>query len=132
VSSLNVPPQLKQFTDVATTTVLLKLLAVLIVMIFAVKFSSKLASQFSLVLLTNLFKRGSTMITRKFLKTLNFRPFDQFDFEGFAGVESPVPFIAESGDLLVILDGDVCEVYNLETLEIITRCDSVSNLRHTI
>jgi hypothetical protein len=72
------------------------------------------------------------MITRNFLKTLNFRPFDAYDFEGFAGVDSPVPFIAESGDLLVILDGDICEVYNLETLELISKCDSISNLRHTI
>lgn len=72
------------------------------------------------------------MITRKFLKTLKFRPFDAYDFEGFAGVDSPVPFIAESGDLLVIVDGDVCEVYNLETLEVISKVDSISNLPFSV
>jgi hypothetical protein len=72
------------------------------------------------------------MITRKFLKSLQYRQFDKFDFEGFAGVESPVPFIAESGDLLIIIDGDVCEVYNLETLEVVSRVDSISNLPFSV
>lgn len=72
------------------------------------------------------------MITRKFLKTLSFRPFDANDFEGFAGVESPVPFIAETIYHLVIVDGDICEVYSIETLEKVDHCHSISNLPFSV
>lgn len=57
------------------------------------------------------------MITRKFLSSLNFRRFNETDFMGFAGVQSPVPFICdENPEFLVILDGDYCEVYLEEDL----------------
>jgi hypothetical protein len=72
------------------------------------------------------------MITRKFLKTLNFRQFDEHDFEGFAGVDSPVPFIAETEDYLVIVDGDICEVFNIEDLSVAARCNSISNLPFSV
>lgn len=51
------------------------------------------------------------MISRKFLASLNFRVMTEFDKMGFAGVQSPVPLIAEINDLLIIIDGDRCEVY---------------------
>lgn len=51
------------------------------------------------------------MITRKFLRSLSFKPFSEFDYQGFAGVESPVPLIAETDEYLIILDGNRCEVY---------------------
>ena len=51
------------------------------------------------------------MIDREFLKGLTFRVMDENDKMGFAGVQSPVPLIAETDDYLVIIDGDRCEVY---------------------
>jgi hypothetical protein len=51
------------------------------------------------------------MITRKFLSSLDFKVMTETDKMGFAGVQSPVPLIAESNDLLVIIDGNYCEVY---------------------
>jgi hypothetical protein len=51
------------------------------------------------------------MITRKFLSALEFRVMDKHELMGFAGVQSPVPLIAETDDYLVIIDGDRCEVY---------------------
>lgn len=71
-------------------------------------------------------------ITREFLKSLTFRVFDETDYYGFAGVESPVPLIADTDELLVILDGDRCEVYDLEGLEPYAVCESVSALPYTV
>jgi hypothetical protein len=51
------------------------------------------------------------MITRKFLSALEFRVMDKHELMGFAGVQSPVPLIAETDNYLVIIDGDRCEVY---------------------
>ena len=51
------------------------------------------------------------MIDREFLKSLTFRVMDEDDKVGFAGVQSPVPLIAENEDCLVSIDGDRCEVY---------------------
>ena len=51
------------------------------------------------------------MIDREFLKSLTFRVMDEDDKMGFAGVQSPVPLIAENEYCLVIIDGDRCEVY---------------------
>jgi len=53
------------------------------------------------------------IITREFLKTVQFRVMNESDKEGFAGVQSPVPMIGETADekFLVILDGARCEVY---------------------
>jgi len=52
------------------------------------------------------------MISRDFLSALEFRVMDETDKMGFAGVQSPVPLIAEyDGEFLVIIDGVRCEVY---------------------
>ena len=50
-------------------------------------------------------------ITREFLSSLSFRPFEQNDYFGFGGVESPVPLIAETDEFVVIIDGQRCEVF---------------------
>lgn len=71
------------------------------------------------------------MITRAFLRSLNFRVFSRNDYFGFAGVESPVPLIAESDDQLVVLDGVYCEVYasGLDgTFEQVATCSDVTKL----
>jgi len=69
------------------------------------------------------------MISRDFLSSLNFRVMDETDKMGFAGVSSPVPLIAEINDLLIIIDGDRCEVYGENSdfgpAEI---CESISEL----
>lgn len=72
------------------------------------------------------------MITRDFLKGLTFRVFDKTDYYGFAGVESPVPLVAETDEFVVIIDGDRCEVYDAEGLEPKDVCESVSGLPYTI
>ena len=51
------------------------------------------------------------MIDREFLASLNFRIMNETDKMGFAGIQSPVPLIAENEYSLVIIDGDRCEVY---------------------
>jgi len=56
-------------------------------------------------------KKGNKMIDREFLASLNFRVMDENDKMGFAGVQSPVPLIAENDYALIIIDGDRCEVY---------------------
>ena len=57
----------------------------------------------------------SGAITREFLANLPFRLFNDGDYLAFAGVESPVPMIAEvEGDFesfIVIVDGDTAEMY---------------------
>jgi len=74
-------------------------------------------------------KKGLKMISRDFLSSLNFRVMDETDKMGFAGVQSPVPLIAEINDLLIIIDGDRCEVYGENSdfgpAEI---CESISEL----
>ena len=63
-------------------------------------------------------EKGNEMIlTRKFLRSLNFRVFRDIDYHGFAGVESPVPLICdENEDFLVILDGNRCEFYSAQNM----------------
>ena len=56
-------------------------------------------------------EKGIKMIDREFLKVLTFRVMTESDKMGFAGVLSPVPLIAETDNLLIIIDGDRCEVY---------------------
>jgi hypothetical protein len=70
-----------------------------------------------------------TTITRKFLKKLKFTVMDENDIVGFAGCASPVPLLAETEDgLLVVLDGDYCEVYDGETMEMVDSRDGISEL----
>jgi hypothetical protein len=75
------------------------------------------------------------MITREFLAGLNFRVMDETDKMGFSGCESPVPLIAEVGNLpphevgnyLVIIDGSYCEVVSVDG-EMIAQCDDIVGL----
>lgn len=62
-------------------------------------------------------EKENTMITRKFLRSLNFRKFDDNDFMGFGGVQSPVPLIFENDQMIVILDGNYCEYYSAQAIE---------------
>jgi len=76
-------------------------------------------------------EKDVNMITRKFLSTLTFRVMDETDKMGFAGVESPVPLIAETEEFLVIIDGDRCEVYDEQSdFGPVDVCESVSNLSY--
>jgi len=57
------------------------------------------------------------ILTRKFLRSLNFRVFRDIDYNGFGGVESPVPLICdENEDFLVILDGVHCEYFSAQSM----------------
>jgi hypothetical protein len=53
------------------------------------------------------------IITRDLLAGLKFRVMTDSDRNGFDGLDSPVPLIAETSDgkYIVVLDGDLCEVY---------------------
>ena len=74
-----------------------------------------------------------TKITRSLLEKMNFRPFTQNDFYGFAGVSSPCPQICEleSEGILVIVDGDYVELYADDGsggIECIDTCENVREL----
>jgi len=77
-------------------------------------------------------EKGLKLITRDFLSKLTFRVMTDSDKEGFAGVMSPVPLIAETEDYLVIIDGDRCEVYgengDFGTADV---CEFISSLPYT-
>lgn len=47
-----------------------------------------------------------------FFESLNFRPMTGFDLMAFNGCESVMPMIAESGNVIAILDDDHFEVYD--------------------
>jgi hypothetical protein len=69
------------------------------------------------------------MITRKFLSSLKFSVMTEFDKQGFAGVSSPVPLIAEYGDkYLVIIDGCYAEVTDVNELQLVDSCDDINEL----
>ncbi len=72
------------------------------------------------------------MITREFLKSVNFRVMNEFDRQGFAGAMSPVALIGEIDDYLVVIDGPYCEVYGPATddgtFEPIDTCDDIRDL----
>lgn len=53
----------------------------------------------------------------------------EFDKQGFAGVSSPVPLIAEYGDnYLVIIDGCYAEITDINELELVDSCDDINEL----
>ena len=54
---------------------------------------------------------------RDFFQSLSFRVMTPSDREGFAGCNSPVPLIADSGEFLVIVDGCYAEIYNADDIE---------------
>jgi hypothetical protein len=69
------------------------------------------------------------MITRKFLQGLKFRVMDEDTKQGFYGCNSPVPLIAEFGDkYLVVIDGNYCEIMDVEDLEMVETCDDITTL----
>lgn len=67
------------------------------------------------------------MITREFLKTLQFKPFCRSMWFAFAGCESPIPFYAETDNLLVILDGQICHVLD-ENGDDVDFCENICDL----
>ena len=72
-----------------------------------------------------------TKISRSLLKSMNFRPFNNSDYFGFAGVKSPVPMIAENDDegICVIIDGDRAELYCFDGCAIFELVDTCDNIR---
>jgi len=74
----------------------------------------------------------TNLITRDFLASLKFRVMTPQDHNGFAGVDSPVPLIADTGDYLVVIDGDRCEVYGDPagdgTVDLIDICTNIRAL----
>jgi hypothetical protein len=76
-----------------------------------------------------------TKISRELLENLKFRVFTKNDYFGFAGVNSPVPLIAENDmeGILVIIDGAYCELY-ADTgdggFECIDTCDNINELQY--
>ena len=71
-----------------------------------------------------------TKISRELLKAIKFRVFDENDYFGFAGVESPVPLIGEieSEGILVIIDGNYAELYAYDGCANFDLIDSVDNI----
>lgn len=72
-----------------------------------------------------------TVISRELIKSLTFREFTQTDYYGFAGVESPIPLIADNEDegILMIIDGDSAELYAYDGSGGIECVDSCENIR---
>ena len=70
-------------------------------------------------------------ISRRLLSSLTFRPFTREDYYGFAGVQSPVPLIAENDKCVVIIDGDTAELYTFDvdgTFDCVDQCDNIREL----
>lgn len=70
-------------------------------------------------------------ISRRLLSQLTFRPFTKTDYYGFSGVSSPVPFIAETDKIVVIIDGDSAELYEFDvdgTFECVDVCENIREL----
>jgi len=47
------------------------------------------------------------------IATLSFRPFDESDYMGFAGVESENPLIASNDEFVCVIDGDIVEFVSM-------------------
>jgi hypothetical protein len=70
-------------------------------------------------------------ISRRLLSSLTFRPFTKTDYYGFSGVSSPVPLIAETDSICVIIDGDVAELYQFDvdgSFDCVDVCDCIRTL----
>lgn len=70
-------------------------------------------------------------ITRDLLSSLEFRPFTKNDYYGFSGVSSPVPLIAETDKICVIIDGDTAELYSFDidgSFDCVDVCDNIRDL----
>ena len=68
-------------------------------------------------------------ITRDLLSSLTFRAFNQNDYYGFSGVESPVPLIAETDKICVIIDGNIAELYTFDIDGSFDCADICENIR---
>ena len=71
-----------------------------------------------------------TKISRELIASLSFREMDNFDRQGFAGVESPIPLIADNEDegILMIIDGGRAELYSYDgcaNFDLIDTCDDI-------
>lgn len=74
-----------------------------------------------------------TLISRALLKSMNFRVMSDFEKNGFAGAESPVPLIAENEDegILIVIDGAHAELYAFDgcaNFECIDSCENINEL----
>lgn len=69
------------------------------------------------------------MITRELLRSLDFKPFTQNDYYGFAGVESPIPMIAETEAYIAVLDGGYLELYDAVECELLDSVDDIRSLK---
>lgn len=74
-----------------------------------------------------------TKISRELIASLNFRTFTKQDYYGFSGVSSPVPLIAENDaeGILMVIDGDVAELYAYDgcaNFDCIDQCDDIRHL----
>ena len=70
-------------------------------------------------------------ISRRLLASLAFRPFTKTDYYGFSGVESPVPMIAETDKICVIIDGNYAELYEFDidgSFDCVDVCENIREL----
>ena len=72
-----------------------------------------------------------TKISRELINSLEFREFASTDYHAFAGVESPIPLIAENDDenIVMIIDGDRAELYYVDGVANFDMIDSVESIR---
>ena len=61
----------------------------------------------------------------RLVATVNLRPFNQYDWMAFAGCESDEPMIANVGDMVVIVDGDMITVTDAEGEQYSARVETV-------
>lgn len=75
-----------------------------------------------------------TKFDRAFFSSLKFSVMSDCEKQGFAGVSSPVPLIADNGEFLVIIDGVYAEIYDAEAIENCTgpsfQIDNISELAY--
>lgn len=74
-----------------------------------------------------------TKISRELIKSLSFREFTQNDYYGFAGVNSPIPLIADKEDegILMIIDGAYAELYAYDgdgAFDVVDTVDNINEL----
>ena len=74
-----------------------------------------------------------TRISRQLISSMDFRVMSDFDKNGFAGVESPVPLIAENEDegILMVVDGQRAELYAYDgcaNFECVDVCENITLL----
>ena len=74
-----------------------------------------------------------TKISRELLKAIEFRPFEQTDYFGFAGVTSPCPMIGEieAEGITVIVDGGYAELYAYDgcaNFDCVDTCENINEL----